>query len=134
MRSRTPISSARAQDIVIAGEPMMIKLLQCPVPGIVFEAGGEPADAVGRFVDRHLMARIGEVPGGCQSGRAGADDGDLHLAHGKSRMPVRTTANYFTAANWSLRGRGDVGLFLLQTILWYYFRPDDSNYERAYAE
>ena len=70
------------EDFVVAGEPVMIELLQRPVPSLVFEAGSEPADAVSRFVDCHLMARVSEVPGGCQSGGAGADDGDVHLVHG----------------------------------------------------
>ena len=63
----------------------MIELLQRPIPACVFKAGGEPADAVSRFVDGDAMARAGKVPGGGQPGRARADDGDFQSISQPSR-------------------------------------------------
>ena len=79
--SRTPISSASVENLVVGGEPVMVELLQRPVPGFVFEAGRQAANAVSRFVYGDVVSGMDEIPGGSQSSRAGADDADLHIVH-----------------------------------------------------
>ena len=67
----------QCEDVVVGGEPVVVELLEAPVPVVVFEAGGQAPDAVGGFVDGDVVTGLGEVPGGCESGCAGTDDSDL---------------------------------------------------------
>src|SRR5258708_29559505 len=71
------------------------------------ERAAEPADAAARFVQVNAPSPLRQQEGGGESGRAGADDGDLHGGSGcaaSSGCGVFGAARLLHLIEWSVQG------------------------------
>ncbi len=68
------------EDRIVGLEPVVVELLQPPVPAIVFEPARQPAHAGLGFVERDLVPGADQIPRRRHAGRACSDDGDFHNA------------------------------------------------------
>ena len=45
----------QAEHVFVAGKPVVVELLDGPIPAGLLEAAGQAADIIGRLVDSHIM-------------------------------------------------------------------------------
>ena len=69
----------QAKHVAVAGKPVMVELLNRPIPVRLFKARSQAAGVVGGFENGHLMAGAHQVVGGSQAAKAGAQDGGIGL-------------------------------------------------------
>jgi hypothetical protein len=70
----------QAQDGAVAGEPVVVVLLERPVPARFFESGRQAADLVAGLVLDDVVTGSRQVIRRRQPAGARADDGDVHAA------------------------------------------------------
>ena len=75
----------QAQHVAVRCEPVMIELLQRPVPMRRFEPGCQPADPGRALIDGHLVSRPVQIVSGGQSGHPRPDNCDALAATHKKR-------------------------------------------------